>query len=505
MVDRFLLALAPDFALRRLRARAAATVIARHYDASSAPERRRQWARAPTDANTANIGSLQELRNVARDLHRNNGYARKGIATIVNNTVGWGIEAEAIGAERPRRRFMEMWRAWSESTDCDYDGDRTFTGQQSLGLFTAALSGEALAVRRWHRDSVLGFRVQLLEPDYIDTVKNGFTGDTGGPTIQGVEYDKQGRRTAFWLFDQHPGAAIISSSRFVSRRVPAEDVAHIYRCDRPGQVRGVTWLAPAIFDLKDFDEYLDATLMRNKIAACFAAFVTDTDGGAGALGAPDEQGDPTIETIEPGTISYLPMGKSVEFSNPPVVSDHDSFSKSNLASRGCCLGVTYEDLTGDYSQVNFSSARMARLSHWANVHDWRWNMLIPHFCDPVWRWAMEQMIIAGEIDCPAPPDAQWTPPPMPMIEPDKEGLAYVRLVRAGAMTHDEMVREQGQDPDQHWAEYAAGLKKLDAFGIKLDSDVRAVSQAGLTQERVGAGGGGGKAPAKSDESDAEKE
>jgi lambda family phage portal protein len=508
-LDRVLMTIAPKYALDRMRARAAALAMARHYDAASTGRRTSGWQRNFSDVNAANVPAIQMLRAHARDMVRNNSWARNGLRTIAKNTVGWGIHPKAMDLpEASAAALHELWRKWAGSTECDADGRKTFYGMQAHVIRAVAESGEVLIRRRRRRVEdglTIPLQLQVLESDYLDTRKDGLRGQQGGPIIQGVEYDGIGRRAAYWLFEQHPGAMRLWPSQVVSKRVPAEDVLHIYAEDRPGQVRGITWFAPVIVNLKDFDEYEDATLMRQKIAACFAAFVTDTDGGAGALGAPDEQGDPTIETIEPGTISYLPMGKSVEFSNPPVVSDHDSFSKSNLRRVAAGLGVTYEDLTGDYSQVNFSSARMARLSHWANVHDWRWNMLIPHFCDPVWRWAMEQMIIAGEIDCPAPPDAQWTPPPMPMIEPDKEGLAYVRLVRAGAMTHDEMVREQGQDPDQHWAEYAAGLKKLDAFGIKLDSDVRAVSQAGLTQERVGAGGGGGKAPAKSDEGDAEKE
>lgn len=61
----------------------------------------------------------------------------------------------------------------------------------------------------------------------------------------------------------------------------------------------------------------------------------------------------------------------------------------------------------------------------------------------------------------------------------------MRSVRSGQKTFSGMVREQGLDPDVHFDEYAKDLERLDKLGIKLDSDVRAVSQAGLTQERVG--------------------
>jgi capsid protein len=152
------------------------------------------------------------------------------------------------------------------------------------------------------------------------------------------------------------------------------------------------------------------------------------------------------------------------------------------------LGVTYEDLVGDYSLVNFSIARMGRLAHQENVKCWQYNMLIPLLCDRVFAGSMRRRCsIAMPGSRALPVGADWTVPPLPMIEPDKEGLAYSRLVRNGTMTYSEMIREQGGDPEAHWAEYAADQKKLDELKIKLDSDPRATSQAGLTQERAGVG------------------
>ena len=127
---------------------------------------------------------------------------------------------------------------------------------------------------------------------------------------------------------------------------------------------------------------------------------------------------------------------------------------------------------------------MARLAHWADVHDWRWNMLVPQLCDGAWGWAMEAAGVMGLAS--QAPAVEWTPPPMPVVEPDKEGLALMRQVHAGMKTFSAMAREQGEDPEAHWAKYAADLKRLDALGIKLDSDVRAVSQAGLAQTQPGA-------------------
>jgi capsid protein len=118
-------------------------------------------------------------------------------------------------------------------------------------------------------------------------------------------------------------------------------------------------------------------------------------------------------------------------------------------------------------------------------------MFIPQVCEGVWDWAMEVGQAAGIIGQPIA--AKWTAPPMPLIEPDKEGLAYKRLVRSGTMSLYEAIRERGNDPVAHLEEIAAGNAELDRLGIWLDSDPRRTSDAGLTQERAGGGGGAEKA------------
>jgi lambda family phage portal protein len=219
--------------------------------------------------------------------------------------------------------------------------------------------------------------------------------------------------------------------------------------------------------------------MRQKIAACFAGFVRDLDGSGVPMGEQSTT-DALVETIEPGTMNRLAPGQDVVFGNPPLVTD-DGFSVRTLRAIAAAVGVTYEDLTGDYSQVNFSSARMSRLAHWGNVYDWQWNMLIPQFCAPAWGWAMNAAVLAGLSG--EEPSAEWTPQPMPLTDPDKEARANVLMVRSGQKTLSQAIREQGGDPDSVLAEYAADNAKLDKLGIWLDTDVRRVSQAGLTQAR----------------------
>ena len=481
--DRMLIGIAPKWGLERVRARATAQLIARHFEAAQGSRRTSGWQRSSTDANRANQPAIIAMRELSRDLRRNNGWAKRGIQAIVNNTVGWGLTPKPGDRSTARvQQALAIWNDWASSTACDYDGRMNFYGIQRLVMETIAESGECLLhkVPASTADGLpVPMRIRVLEPDYLDLSRNGFLGPDGGPTYNGVEFDKFGRRTAYWLFTSHPGGLRVMQSTFYSVRVPAAEIIHIYRVDRPGQIRGVPWLASAIVRLKDFDDFEDAELMQQKVAACFAAFVTDMDGSAGPLteGGTDNNGDP-IDQLEPGHIAYLPPGKNVQFATPPVAQG-SGFSTRVLRRVAVSLGIPYEVLTGDYSQVNYSSARMARIEFKKNVEEWREHLLLPMLCGGVWRWVME--MAAAFESWPTIPTADWSCPPWTILEPDKEVLAYQRMIRAGLMTWSQAIHELGYDPREQLAEIAEYNELFDAAGVVLDIDPRKISQAGQAQ------------------------
>lgn len=490
-LDRTLGVVAPQWQLKRVRARIATDLVLRHYgyEAASVGRRTQNWNRSMGDANTVNdYASLARLREIARDLVRNNPYAESALATIGDHTVGWGILAKPM---RKNDALADLWKQWAETTACDADGRHDFYGLQKMVMAAVVESGEVLVRRRVRRPSdglPIPLQLQVLEADMLDASRTMML-PNGGQIVQGVEFDAIGNRVAYWLFPRHPGAILQPFGMLfpASRPVPASEILHIFKGKRPGQVRGPSWFAPVIVRLKEFDEYEDATLMKQKIAACLAIITTDVDGTAPGLGTTDDSTTPGLDGLEPGGVLNLPPGRSVEVVRPPNVQDYGPYCNVTLRSIAAGLGVTYEDLTGDYTGLPFSAARMSRLRHWARVEDWRWRMLIPQFCDQAWAWAMQLAFLNGSIDDPSAA-ARWTPPPMPMLDPDREGTAYQRLVRNGFETFSEVARERGYDPDELLAEIAADNKKMDDLGITLDSDPRKMTQAGQVQ-------GAAKAPA----------
>lgn len=481
-LDRTIGAISPAWQVKRLRARMISEVVRRHYEGASTGRRTQGWQKPTGDANAVIGPALSSLRAAARDLVRNNPYAESALSTIVDHAVGWGIEAKP---EPANARVSAAWKAWADTTDCDAEGRHNLAGLQKLVMRTVVESGEVIVRRRLRRPEdglAIPMQLQVLDPDFLDTSKDTATGlplSGGSRVIQGVEFDGLGRRVAYWLYREHPGAT--SGSLVESVRVPAESVLHIFRPLRPGQVRGPSWFAPVLLRFKDFDEFEDATLMKQKIAACLAVLTSDVDGNASPLGTPDDSTTPEIDSLEPGMVLNLTPGRTVTVVDPPKVDEYAEYSQTVLRAIATGLGVTYEDLTGDYGEMPFSAARMSRLRHWARVEDWRWRILIPQFCDPVWQWAMQVAALGSQVPVPWP-EARWSAPPAPMVDPANEGLAAQRLIRSGLDTLSNILRERGYDPDEVFAEMASDNKKLDALGIVLDSDPRKTTQQGLVQQ-----------------------
>ena len=476
----------PNRQLRRMRDRAALTVLAQYYEAAGASRRTKGWRRPSGDPNAPSGLSLSRLRDAARNLVRNNGHAESAIGIIPDDTIGWGI--------LPSARH-EAWQRWTKSTDIDADGRCNLVGIEHTVMRTVVESGECLVRRRFRRPSdglALPLQLQVLEPDYIDSGKHMPLAN-GGKIIRGIEFNAIGRRVAYWLFPEHPGSIITSTvtMRFgLSTRVPASEILHIYRPQRPEQVRGVSWFAPVLIRFNDFDEFADATLMKQKIAACLAVISSDVDSTAPLLGAEDPAEEKN-DLLEPGMILNIAPGRSVDVVNPPTVRDYADYSKTTLHEIAAGIGVTPEDLTGDYSDMNFSAARMSRLRHWSRVKGWRWRMLVPQLLNPLWSWAMQVAAIAG-LD--VIESTGWTAPPLPMIEPDKEGLAITRNIRAGIMTPSEALRERGYVPGEFWDEYQEDFEDQDRRGLTTDSDARKMTTQGQFQQDAAPGSGAGPEP-----------
>jgi lambda family phage portal protein len=485
---------APHSALRRIQARRALSVLeshaARKYEGASTGNRLKNWKSYSTSAEAEVTSGLVKLRDRARDLARNDPHMSKALQVITGKTVGAGIVPQfSDKSENQIKKIEEAFNQWTNY--CDFDADTNFYGLQAQVMMGVCGSGEILVrrIRTKPNGDRIPLQLQILEGDHLDHLRNEELAN-GHRIVQGIELDDAGKKVAYWIFPRHPGDT--SAPAQVSIRVPESEIAHVFRKDRPGQLRGVPWAAPVIVKLRDFNDFEDAQLMRQKIAACFTAFVYDND----PTSEGEDEADLT-ETMYPGRVELLPPGKDIKFAAPPGVDGYAEYSTQVLRSIAAGLGITFESLTGDYSKANFSSSRMGWIETQPAIELWRWNMFIPLFCEKIMTWWFEAAALKGlRIDG---VKVDWTPPAIPYIDPNKEISATKEAIRVGTKTLSQAIREQGYDPKKLLAERAADNKLIDKLGLQLDSDPRKVTEFGMNQSTpVGGHPEKPEAPAKED-------
>lgn len=450
--------------------------LKRGYEgAISSPSLR--WPTTSTLANLETQISLETLRNRARQLVRDNAYAESAVAKISSNVIGTGIIPEFKG-----NFDQNIWSDWAESTNCDADDVLTFYGLQELIIRELVEAGECF-VRKMNfgydtRKRNIPLKLRVIPSEYLDMSKNGmFNGNNY--ISQGIELDSLGRRVAYWMFPYHPENDL--GWRNVSVRIPADEIIHVYKPKRAGQIRGITWFAPVLLDLKMSDNYQSAELKRKEQNSSITGFLTDLDDilpeNKSNYGTDD---DSFYERIKPGTIIKLPNGKNITLTNPQSDSNYDQYNSSVLRKIAVGLNISYEVLTGDLSRVNFSSARMGFIEFQRQLESWRWNLTIPMFCKKVSDWFLESCEFSG-FDTTRIKHIAFTAPHREMIDPVKETKATITAIRAGLKTHKEALKESGYNPQKIYEEIAEINSILDAQKIILDCDPRHVSQQGILQ------------------------
>jgi len=444
----------------------------RYYEGASYSKDNRSWNLITrTSANVENRIAGQIMANRARSLLRDSPYAHRALQTIVHNTVGAGIVPQIRSEnEKTLKTLSQLWQELAETPAIDIEGRQNFYSIQAQALRTIGSDGESLVRKvKSKNSSRIPYQLQVLEPDYLDTYKEYRT-ETGYIT-SGIEFkkvsDTRYDRFAYWLFKEHPGGFLnlqsYQSYSGASIPIPADEVLHIYRIDRPGAVRGVSWFHQCLLALQDLHDYQQAVLRHQKLTACFAVFIKNLNGDTVL---PEEE---ELSDIQPGMVYRLNPGEDISLVQPPEpATNYGEYCNHHLKSIASALGITFECLSSDLSNVNFSSGRMGWIEMFRNIDSWQSQMLIPQLCDPVWNLFLNTAQAYG-IDT-SDVTVNWVPPKREMINPTDEVEALKTEVRSGFVTYSEALRSLGKDPEPHMVEAARDFEKLKQLGLRLECD-----------------------------------
>ncbi|OSM07666.1 putative lambda family phage portal protein [Magnetofaba australis IT-1] len=434
------------------------------------------------------------MRARSRDLVRRNAWASNAVDSLVGNLVGTGIKPQSTHVDpATKEKIQSLWLAWTREADAH--GMLGFYGLQAL-VARAMIEGGEVLVRLRNREARDGLAVplqlQVLEPEHLPA---GDSRDmpNGHRIRAGIEFDRIGRRVAYHLLREHPGESPMLFRAGEASRVLAGDVCHIFKPLRPGQLRGEPWMAQALVRLHELDQYDDAELVRKKTAALIAGFITKPDPELGVGGEdgdkPDDEGAVPV-TWAPGTMQVLLPGEDVKFSDPADVGgQYGEFMRTQLRAVAVGLGLTYEQLTGDLTGVNYSSIRAGMVEFRRRMEQIQRMVLIHQFCRPVWERWMDQAVLSGALPLPDYPKrrreylaVKWIPQGWQWVDPQKEFNAIIWAIRAGLVSRAEAVSTYGYDIEEIDREIAADNRRADDLGLVFDSDARRTSRSGVSRD-----------------------
>lgn len=459
-----------------------------YYEGGSMAPRIRGRGSISMGPNVPIASNLSVLQARSYNLIRNNGYASGAQESYVSNMIGTGIRPKWGNPE-----IQTLWDRWAK--DADADGLGSFYALQALAASAQFSAGEVFGRFRYRRLSdglPVPLQMQILESAHLDHAHSRFWNNT--LIKMGIEFNGIGQRTAYHFWRFHPHEKI--TSQYNSRvAVPASEVVHMFRRTRPGQLRGVPELTSVIVRLYEIDAMQDAMLARQKFAQLFGAFVmrdpaSEEDPIFGNQVQDAFEDEPLSEFV-PGAIHYLDSGEKVEFSDPPDIgSSYESWLSTELRAVAQGAGLTYEQLTGDLTGVNYSSIRTGLLEFRRRVEALQAHMIVAQFCRPI---AAKWLDLAVAFNLISLPDyatrrdeylaIDWVAPRWQWVDPLKEITADILEVRAGFTPRSEKAAERQWSLEDLDAAIKESNDSADANEFVLDSDPRRTTRAGLAPAR----------------------
>lgn len=425
----------------------------RNFAAATSSRLVMDWIVAGLSADAAVQPSLATLRDRSRDLERNNEWARGYLRTLENNTIGEAgiglqlrIKDPVTGRmdEIANSKIEDAWWNFRKVGNFTIDGTLSGIEAEKLIVRTIARDGEIL-VRKIVTDK--GLRLQLIEPDLLDHTYT-IVANNGNSIRLGVESDANRKVVAYHLLGAHPGDSGFQATSQKRVRVPAAEIMHLFVSDRPGQSRGVPWLAASMKAMKMLAGYAEAELVAARTGAAKMGFFTK-QAPDGWTGESDSDGNLTMDA-SPGTIEELPIGVDFKaWSNDHPNAGFGDFVKYNLRGIATSLGISYNTLSSDLEGVNYSSIRAGLLEErevWKSIQ----RFLIEHFEQPLFEEWLVVELLSGRLGLPYEKLWKFNVPEFqgrrwPWVDPLKDMEANILAIRSGQTSLRKVISQAGGD------------------------------------------------------------
>ena len=442
------------------------------------------------------------------DLACNDGWASGGVSRMVDAIIGsnWRLSSRpnwrslgitADEAEAVANQIEAKWKDFADDIDarCDRQRRSTFGGLLALAFRHRIWDGEAFAVVHWRPKP--GFYSTCFEVVHPDRCSNPRMTISTMTMRDGVELDPVDFfPVAYHFRSTHPGDFFSGNANlWVWDRVEREFawgrriVAHAFEPQAAGDTRGTSPLAPILKKIRMLGRYDEAELQAAVLNAMLAAFVTTPlDGEQLAAAMGDQDGLAKYDSyrgdfresapikLGGARINILAPGEEIKLTNPNHPNSvFEAFERTVLRNIATAIGVSYEQLSMDWSQVNYSSARAALIEIWRGFTARKEHFAV-QFAQPLYAAWLEEAVALGEVVLPkgAPSflmaktawcACRWIGPGRGWVDPLKEALASAARLEIGVSTLEDECAEQGKDWLDLLQQQAREMKERDRLGL----------------------------------------
>lgn len=473
--------IAPSAAVRRAHAFAALD-SSRSYDGATRGRRGASFKSALGDSANGQIGpALAKLRERSSDLVRNTWIGARCLDVLTAHAVGTGINVAWKDS-----KVQELWDEWCKTADIE--GERDFAGSQMVVFRSMLERGDAgvrFVTRKLDAGRAVPLALQVVEGDQIATEIND-TREQKKSRL-GVVLGEWNERLGYWLHKDHPGDYMTIASS-VPTFVDRKDFCHLYRPLRAGQIRGVPVLSPVVMGTRDYADLMDAMIVKSRMEACYGLIVNSADPVKNLADAKtrDDQSGKKVESMSPGMIYRAGLGDTVTAFSPSGAGQFEPVALSALMGIASGGMITYDQLTGDLRQANYSSLRAGKIEFRRLIEQMQWLVIVPFLMNRVTERFIETAILAGKLrERKTPYRRSYVMPAIEPIDPLKDLKADILAVRSGRLSPQEFIGAWGRD----WRKVTEEIKEFwdeaDKAGLVLDIDPRRVDQAGSAQGDAG--------------------
>lgn len=495
------------------------------------------WAPPIRSADADLLADKSILDARVREMSQNDSYVLSGSMLHKNAIVG----AAYLLNSKPKHKVLGLDEEWAaefqeevetkftlamESPNHWVDAERskTFTDIVRMAVSQDLLTGEFLAVDEWagRKGRPFGTSVHVIDTDRLSNPHGQM--DTKR-LRRGVHKDPTGvYPIGVWVQDSHPSDVGFYSSNqnwtYLSNYRPwgRQRVLHIFEQQRPAQSRGVSTLVAALKEMRMTRKFRDITLQNAVVNATYAATIESEfpeqafaalgggnvgkfieEYGTGLLGAVAKYSGNSRNTYLDGAkVAHLFPGTKLQMrpaGTPGGVGT--DFEKSLVRYIANILGVSYEQLSKDFSETNYSSAR-AGFAETEKAMLARKRLCADKVANFIYRLWLEEAIESGDItsmpknhpawrdgiNAEAYSSAEWLGAAMGQIDELKETQAAVLRLKYNISTLEQETGRLGRDWRQQLKQRQREHKLSDDLGIPAIEEAQSIKAvSGSPQER----------------------